>query len=213
MCEFAFLSLPCPLRFPLTSSRPFSHRRHQASDLPGSGFVRTPGPSSPAFRSFCSLTDASPSLSLDRQDGSPRSQFGPLSLPSLRFYLPLLLPLLTPFLSPSFLSPLPLPSSPSRLAAIHSAVKYSAQAFKNQKNPRIRAWGPSAIGEFAPLPLPLFPSLFPRSALLLSHALTPFRPLPLRAPGLAIVPALPYLFDHRPSASLFSVSFPSFFAR
>ncbi|KAL7410910.1 mitochondrial 18 KDa protein-domain-containing protein [Mrakia frigida] len=42
---------------------------------------------------------------------------------------------------------------------IHSAVKYSAKAFVNQKNPRIRAWGPSAI-------------------------------------GLAIVPALPYIFDH-----------------
>ncbi|KAI8060803.1 mitochondrial 18 KDa protein-domain-containing protein [Gongronella butleri] len=42
-------------------------------------------------------------------------------------------------------------------AAVHTTVKYTAQAFKNVKQPRIRAWGPSALGLAV---VPMLPVLF-----------------------------------------------------
>ncbi|KAI8098905.1 mitochondrial 18kDa protein, partial [Halteromyces radiatus] len=43
------------------------------------------------------------------------------------------------------------------MITIHTAVKYSAKAFKNVKNPKIRTWGPTSIGLAI---VPFLPYLF-----------------------------------------------------
>ena len=113
-----------------------------------------------------------------------------LSLLSVRSNLPLLSPPRAEYPNTTlFIRP----------SAIHSAVKYSARAFVNQKNPRIRAWGPSAIGSFFFLERAseraqaVNPHSQPHIQLLLIFFLLFL--------GLSIVPALPYIFDHRTSSS------------
>lgn len=67
---------------------------------------------------------------------------------------------------------------------VHSVVKYSAKAFVNQKNVRVRAWGPTLTGlAVVPRASPLGVAVSPFDAVtdLLSHLFS--APVHVRPPG------------------------------